>query len=294
MNVMGNQPEALRELALFAGAGGGILGGHLLGWRTVCAVEWNPYAASVLVARQNDGIIPPFPIWDDVQTFDGRPWRGLVDVVSGGFPCQDISCAGKGAGITGERSGMWAHMARIIGEVRPRYAFVENSPMLTVRGLDRVLCDLAAMGYDAEWGCISAGDCGAPHERDRIWILAHANLSQCEGRRLSCGVQQENSNIGRGSCDGNASKEVADTTSLGQQGPWEPINSSDCKASGERQAGHAVYDGFRREWPPEPPILRVVNGMAARPHRLTAIGNGQVPRVAAAAFSILRERLERA
>jgi site-specific DNA-cytosine methylase len=90
----------MNELALFAGAGGGILGGHLLGWRTVCAVEWEPYPASVLCARQNDGFLPPFPIWDDIQTFDGRPWRGIVDVISGGFPCQDISAAGKGAGLT--------------------------------------------------------------------------------------------------------------------------------------------------------------------------------------------------
>ena len=85
----------MNELALFAGAGGGILGGKLLGWRTVCAVEWEPYPASVLCARQNDGLLPPFPIWDDIQTFDGNPWRGIVDVVSGGFPCQDISAAGK-------------------------------------------------------------------------------------------------------------------------------------------------------------------------------------------------------
>ena len=86
----------MNELALFAGAGGGILGGHLLGWRTVCAVEWEQYPSSVLCARQNDKILPPFPIWDDVQTFDGKPWRGIVDVVSGGFPCQDISAAGGG------------------------------------------------------------------------------------------------------------------------------------------------------------------------------------------------------
>ena len=86
----------MNELALFAGAGGGILGGKLLGWRTVCAVEWEQYPASVLCARQNDGFLPPFPIWDDVQTFDGKPWRGIVDVVSGGFPCQDISVAGGG------------------------------------------------------------------------------------------------------------------------------------------------------------------------------------------------------
>ena len=173
----------MNELALFAGAGGGILGGRLLGWRTVCAVEWDGYARDVLVARQNDGSLEPFPVWDDVQTFDGRPWRGRVDVVSGGFPCQDISAAGKGAGIDGERSGMWVEMARIIGEVRPRFAFVENSPMLTSRGLGRVLGDLAALGYDARWGVVGAHHAGAPHKRDRIWIVgADAGLSESSQR----------------------------------------------------------------------------------------------------------------
>ena len=162
----------MNELALFAGAGGGILGGKLLGWRTVCAVEWEPYPASVLCARQNDGLLPHFPIWDDVQTFDGRPWEGIVDVVSGGFPCQDISAAGKGVGIDGERSGMWGEMARIIHEVRPKFVFVENSPMLTSRGLGRVLGDLASMGFDARWGVLGAADVGANHQRDRIWIVA--------------------------------------------------------------------------------------------------------------------------
>ena len=161
----------MNELALFAGAGGGILGGHLLGWRTVCAVEWEPYPASVLCARQNEGVLAPFPIWDDVQTFDGRPWAGIVDVISGGFPCQDISAAGKGAGIDGERSGMWREMARIIGEVRPKYAFVENSPMLTTRGLGTVLRDLAEMGYDAEWGVLGAADVGANHQNDLAAVI---------------------------------------------------------------------------------------------------------------------------
>ena len=165
----------MNELALFAGAGGGILGGHLLGWRTVCAVEWEPYPASVLCARQNDGFLPPFPIWDDVQTFDGKPWRGIVDVVSGGFPCTDISAAGKGAGIDGEASGMWREMARIICEVQPRFVFVENSPMLTSRGLGRVLGDLASMGFDAKWGVLGAADVGANHQRDRIWIKSKRN-----------------------------------------------------------------------------------------------------------------------
>jgi DNA (cytosine-5)-methyltransferase 1 len=162
----------MNELALFSGAGGGILGGKLLGWRTVCAVEWESYPASVLCARQNDGLLETFPIWDDVQTFDGHPWRGIVDVVSGGFPCTDISSAGKGAGIDGEASGMWREMARIIHEVRPRFVFVENSPMLTSRGLGRVLGDLAAMGFDARWGVLGAKDVGAKHQRDRIWIVA--------------------------------------------------------------------------------------------------------------------------
>ena len=164
----------MNELALFAGAGGGILGGHLLGWRTVCAVEYEPYAAAVLIQRQNDGILQPFPVWDDVRTFDGKPWRGIVDVVSGGFPCTDISAAGRGAGITGEASGLWKEMARIICEVRPRYVFVENSPLLTSRGLDVVLGDLAAMGFCCSWCVLGAADVGAPHQRDRIWIRGEA------------------------------------------------------------------------------------------------------------------------
>ena len=169
----------MNELALFAGAGGGILGGHLLGWRTVCAVELNSYARSVLLARQRDGLLPSFPIWDDVRTFDGKPWRGRVRVVSGGFPCTDISAAGKGAGIDGEASGLWVEMARIIGEVQPEVAVVENSPVLTSRGLDRVLGDLAEMGFDARWGIVGADSCGLPHRRERIWIVAHAQRSEC-------------------------------------------------------------------------------------------------------------------
>ena len=170
----------MNELALFAGAGGGILGGILNGWRTVCAVEINDYCRRVLMQRQDDGCLEPFPIWDDITTFDGRPWAGCVDIVTGGFPCQDISAAGKGAGISGERSGLWSEMARIIGEVRPSYVLVENSPMLALRGLGTVLGDLAALGFDAEWGCLSAAATGAPHKRDRIWIVGYSMRSRCE------------------------------------------------------------------------------------------------------------------
>ena len=185
----------MNELALFAGAGGGILGGKLLGWRTVCAVEWEPYPASVLCARQNDGFLPPFPIWDDVQTFDGHPWRGIVDVISGGFPCQDISAAGKGDGLDGERSGMWRHMARVVGEVRPRFVFVENSPMLTTRGGTRVVGDLAALGYDCKWTVMGAADVGANHQRNRMWIVARQRklLSHTEHNGSGWGQQQSES-----------------------------------------------------------------------------------------------------
>jgi DNA (cytosine-5)-methyltransferase 1 len=178
----------MNELALFAGAGGGILGGKLLGWRTVCAVEWEPYAASVLLARQNDGILPAFPIWDDVQTFDAKPWQGVVDVISGGFPCQDIASNGKGDGINGSRSGLWKEMARVIGEVRPKYVFVENSPMLTRRGLGTVLGDLAKMGFNAEWGVVSAAEVGAHHKRSRIWIVANSNNSNGGGNAGGSGA----------------------------------------------------------------------------------------------------------
>ena len=160
----------MNELALFAGAGGGILGGKLLGWRTVVAVERDAYAAQVLAQRQNDGILRPFPIWSNVESFDGKPWNGIVDVVSGGFPCQDISSSGHGAGLEGERSGLWREMARIIREVQPRGVLVENSPMLTSRGLGVVLGDLAEMGFDAQWGVFSGRAAGAPIERERIFI----------------------------------------------------------------------------------------------------------------------------
>lgn len=289
--------EKMNELALFAGAGGGILGGHLLGWRTVCAVEFNPYAASVLVARQNDGILAPFPIWDDVRSFDGRPWQGIVDVVSGGFPCQDISCAGKGAGIDGDRSGLWTEMARIISEARPRYVFVENSPMLTSRGLGVVLGDLAAMGFNAEWGCISAADCGAPHKRDRIWIVGYSNNNGQAAAEITRGIATgSNSSTARQkkTCESAGSSqqyaELAYTTSQRQSGQRESVERFCEESDTKRKADNAINVGINRKWPSEPDICRVVDGMAARVDRLTAIGNGQVSRVAATAFNILQRR----
>jgi DNA (cytosine-5)-methyltransferase 1 len=248
----------MNELALFSGAGGGILGGKLLGWRTVCAVEWNPYAASVLLARQNDGILENFPIWDDVCTFDGKPWRGIVDVVSGGFPCQDISSAGGGAGIDGERSGMWKEMARIIGEIRPRFVFVENSPMLTIRGLGTVLGDLAKMGFDARWGVLGADSIGAPHRRERIWLVANSS-----GIRLDDGKSKRN----------RISKQKVHSDKSDQ---WHRVWS--------KTSGCVSIDDWKSI---ASEFFRMDDGMATRMDRIKAIGNGQVPAVAATAWQIL-------
>ncbi|MBU6232511.1 DNA cytosine methyltransferase [Patescibacteria group bacterium] len=257
----------MRELALFAGAGGGILEGLLLGWRTVCAVEMDSYARSVLLARQNDGTLAPFPVWDDIRTFDGTAWRGTIDVVSGGFPCQDISTAGSGAGINGARSGLWKEMARVICEVRPRFAFVENSPMLTSRGLGTVLGDLAQMGFDARWGVLGADDCGAPHKRKRIWIVANANGA----RELQ--PQGRERNERRRASNGRA--QMANTKSTIGKG---------LRTEQNKEQGGSTDSGW---WPSEPDVGRVAHGVAFRVDRIKALGNGQVPRVAATAWRLM-------
>nr|WP_095052180.1 DNA cytosine methyltransferase [Pseudomonas sp. Irchel s3b2] len=270
----------MNELALFAGSGGGILGGHLLGWRTVCAVERDAFSAQVLAQRQNDGALPTFPIWSDVCSFDGRPWRGLVDVVSGGFPCQDISSAGGGAGIDGARSGLWREMARIISEVRPEEVYLENSPLLVGRGLALVLGDLTEMGYDTQWCIVSASDVGAPHQRERIWLVAHANGFRQSPRGLPIGASETIAELGV------RIQNLADPS--GEHGERIITGSTDAQVWSrpvERSTGPRSY-GFRW-WPAEPGMGRVANGVANRVDRIKALGNGQVPRVAATAFTLL-------
>ena len=311
MNNVALSNNGLRELALFAGAGGGILGGHLLGWKTVCAVEIEDYPRRVLLARQRDGILPRFPIWDDIKTFDGKPWRGRVDVVSGGFPCQDISSQGdnhqQSKGIDGDRSGLWSEMARVICEIRPQYVFVENSPNLVIRGLDRVLGDLAKMGYDAKWGVLGACDVGYDHRRERIWIVATrvwqpvvfaADLPECE----CCGepwCDQCNKHYADCSCPGPTSDEheysecgmfakaIADTCSIRSL----QRNRSNQERQGEAKAGSVerlCEVGLRHDIP-APNAFGDANGVANRMVRLKAIGNGQVPAVAALAWQLLTQ-----
>ncbi len=184
----------MNELALFAGAGGGILASKSMGWRTVCAVERDAYAAQVLTQRQNDRLLETFPIWSDVKSFDGRSWKGIIDIISAGFPCQDISPAGKRGGIEGSKSGLWREVRRITDEVRPNYVFVENSGMLISRGLAVVISDFAEMGYDAVWQVVHAAEVGAEHVRPRTWILAYANSTQRKRGGLPGRVHKKHAN----------------------------------------------------------------------------------------------------
>ena len=293
----------LNTFHLFAGAGGGILGDLLLGHNPIGACEIEPYPRNVLLARQADGHLPSFPIWDDVATLDGNPWRGSVDVLCGGFPCQDISAAGKGAGITGERSGLWKEYARLIGEMRPRFVFAENSPLLRTRGLGVVLEDLASLGYNARWGVLGAGAVGAPHKRDRMWVLAYTESGAMrdvgKDEREGCNEVHSPDNTGGLSRGDDKFKdrknEMAHTTSEGLEGfngNSSTEQSDEPRISNSRsEGGNGFWHTDPAEGPTEPAVGRVAHGVANRVDRLKAIGNGQVPQCAAVAFNILSEGL---
>jgi len=243
----------MNELHLFAGSGGGILGGLLLGHRPVCAVEIDEYNRNVLLARQQDGILPRFPIWDDVKTFKGATWRGKVDAICGGFPCQDISWAGKRAGITGEKSGLWKEYARLVEEIQPLVIFAENSARIVSNGLDVVIQDLASMGYDCKWGCFTASSVGAPHLRERCFIVAYPMQQRGEGDGWSSWAKRRLSSIQKA-----------------------------CEDGGKRESARDEL------WPSEPRVDRILPvGVAHAVDRHFAIGNGQVPRVAKLAWETL-------
>lgn len=222
------------------------MAGKLLGWRTKCAVEIDAGARRILLSRQCDGILERFPIWDDVGTFDGKPWKGHIDIITGGFPCQDISICGNGEGIDGKRSGLWNEMARIIREVRPRFVFVENSPAITSRGLGRILRDLAGIGMDARWGMFRASSIGACHHRKRFYLLAYTN-----------GAKLESVDIQKSIC-------------------------TDQKESRRRQFTRAVDAALPADDYAQMP--RNPDDMARGMDGLKSTGNGWVPSVAARAF----------
>ena len=240
-------------LDLFSGIGGFSLGLERSGaFKTVAFCEIEPYCQKVLAKHW-----PQVPIYDDVRTIsaDRLASDGItIDAICGGFPCQDISCAGKGAGLEGERSGLWFEYARIIGELRPRYVIVENVSALLSRGLDRVLGTLASLGYDAEWHCIPASAIGAPHRRDRVWILA----SRCET------VSDTNRS--------NGTTRLQDRQQTHQK---ETISRLDYRIA---RYGD-LWNVGRGAWAIEPDVGRVANGVSARSHRLRALGNAVVPQI---------------
>lgn len=309
----------MRELSLFTGAGGGILGTMLLGFRPIGYVEWDDYCQRVIAARIRDGILPDAPIFGDIKTFisDGyaASYTGMVDVITGGFPCQPFSVAGKQKGADDERN-QWPATATVIEIVKSRFVLLENVPGIR-RYMPVVVRDLRRLGYEVSRPLIlGADDVGAPHRRKRVWILAH-DAKQLDGKRYSGAVQGQIQQSGI--CAFAA--DVSDTNETGRREQWrtEPIqkeypplkcggeNMADAETTNRgghdgadnargrnQEAGRCGFDGLRlSNWPVEPDVGRVANGVARRVDRLKALGNGQVPRVAATAWRILMKEIGR-
>ena len=281
----------MNELALFSGGGGGLLASRLMGWRTRCAVEIDAAARKVIVSRQRDGHLEPFPIWDDIRTFDGRDWRGSVDIVTGGFPCKGISAAGSREGLSNPRSGLVCEMLRVVDEVQPALVFAENSPRLRTNGLGAIIKELDRMGYQSCWCVLGAWHLGALHRRDRMWVLAaHPDriaLRKSEQREAGGWHQLQDGRCSFAQHDGEA-RAMADSGCSGLERLLFETGESQV---GEFRSGSEQGVSLIR-WPPEPDVGRVAHGVAHRVDRLRAIGNGQVPRVAVAAFRILRRSLD--
>jgi DNA (cytosine-5)-methyltransferase 1 len=280
----------MNELALFAGAGGGLLGSTLLGWRTVCAVEIEPYCRELLLRRQRDGVLDLFPIWDDARTFDGRPWCGIVDVLSAGFPCQPFSVAGKRSGKDDERN-LWPETLRIIREVGPAYCLLENVPGLLVHEYcGTILGDLAESGYCAAWDCISAAACGANHRRERLWIVANAYGAAVTSLRnggadSACRTAEERTpqggpfEIERG---GLSAWVVPDPHISGLE-----VEQGQCSDDVPEQPAVERSCVSGAWWQTEPSVGRMADGVAFVMDRLKALGNGQVPAVVERAWQMI-------
>jgi DNA (cytosine-5)-methyltransferase 1 len=273
----------MNELSLFTGAGG-ILPGHLLGWTPVCAVELERYPREVLLARQRDGYLPAFPIWDDIRSFDAKPWKGLIDVVNGGFPCQDTSSANtKGQGLAGARSSLWFEMLRVIEECEPKFVFAENSPNLRTRGLGTVIEGLTGLGYDVRWCVLGAWHAGFNHRRNRMWIYA------CHPDRSGQSTLPLHDEVARvpGLASDPDSNEVRHKEQWQAGGRHGIQNSGIAKPSHDGQERYMAGERYAEWWSAESGICRTAHGVGSRMDRLKAIGNGQVPAVAALAWEIL-------
>lgn len=262
----------MRVLDLFSGIGGFSLGLERAGFQTVAFCEIDPFCRRVLAKHW-----PEVPIYDDVRELTGARLTAdgiAIDAIAGGFPCQDISIAGRGAGLDGERSGLWREYARLIGELRPQYAIVENTAALLSRGLGTVLGELAAIGYDAEWHCIPAAAVGAPHLRDRVWIVAYPQqdaLRHEPGRRSREG--RPDTPIAR---DDGSQGPLADSHTSDGHGRHRPLQMGwgaiACQAIAACEQG-------RTEWATEPGVGRVVHGISDRVDRCGSLGNAVVPQI---------------
>lgn len=287
-----------RVLDLFSGIGGFSLGLEAVGMSTVAFCEQDAYAAAVLRKHW-----PDTPIYPDVRQLDAAALRrdgiGPIDLVCGGFPCQDISLAGKGAGIEGERSGLWAEMHRIIHELRPAWVIAENVPALRSRGSDRVLSDLEGSGYTAWPVVVGALHAGAPHRRQRVWIVAHASgegrrqiLRRPHGDEGPHGPQHMQQPGGHGEVGDVADVAYAPKRGArrdGQGREQEPAGGpADVGIAG--RARLAQRQGPAGEWPhaaavradwwsAEPGVGRVAHGVPRRVDRLKCLGNAVVPQV---------------
>lgn len=267
----------MRELSLFTGAGGGLLGTHLLGWTPCGYVEWNEYCQRVIAARIADGYLPSAPIFTDVREFvqsgAAEQYRGIADVVTAGFPCQPFSIAGSRKGEDDERNE-WPATLDVIRLVRPTHVLLENSPRLAVCGYAAVVtAGLANLGYMGANGVLGASDCGAPHRRKRLWFVADSG----SGRH---GVAQSEIRTGRNAVESGG--EVVPNTDRWQRqerGLSGRVGRERCAENDERArtTGGNV-------WPAEPGMGRMANGVAYRVDRLKALGNGQVPRVVVRAW----------
>ena len=277
----------MKVLDLFSGIGGFSLGLEAAGMETVAFCEFDEHARKVLKKHW-----PDVPIHNDVRELDGTEYRGTVDVVCGGFPCQDLSNAGKKAGITGDRSSLYRVMLRIISECLPRYAIFENvSALLTGdsgRWFAQFLYDLAEIGYDAEWHCISASELGAHHHRDRVWIIAYPNNNgqlatkereSTQERSDSYATRQKSAEQSERCGTPSINELLADSNSKRQQRQGKPIKQLCEEEKGDRKASIFESICLRGKWEAEPELGRVADGISNRSHRLKQLGNAVVPQI---------------
>jgi len=271
----------LKVLDLFAGIGGFSLGLEKTGgFETIGFCEVDKKAQAVLKKHW-----PEVPIYDDVTKLTKDDIDGTVDVITGGFPCQDISLAGKGAGLEGERSGLWWEFHRLIKELQPKWVIAENVSALRSRGLDQVLRSLSEIGYDAEWHCIPASAVGAPHRRDRIWIVAYPNLH--DGRHGSSTqpyqweTRMESGSSGSGLTEREAEQNVAHSGIEGAQGRLHRWANTQRQSQLGYFGCSGSMDGqqIKDWWTTEPNVGRVAHGIPKRVDRIKQLGNAVVPQI---------------